>query len=343
MWTRIPLTVTPALLAMYMPMCAAHVRPTAPPWDARMSELWALPENIAERDLFYGPWGEQNAPDPQGVYRFKANKDHGTNPGVVVVDQDGREWHVKQPPKNHQGDEGPVEVVLSRVLSATGYHQPPVYYLPSFTIEDENGAHIEAGGRFRLSMPSLKKEDDWSWQQNPFVGTKPYQGLLVILMMFNSSDLKNDNNTLYRHARPDGTTEQWYVVRDLGTALGETGRLFPHRSDPDIFEHHTFISHVDDGYVAFSYHGWHQELFRRRITPEEVEWASDLLNGLSFGQWMDAFRAGGYDAPTARRFVAALYRRIAEGYRVASLDARVNPWLHGPKRPQPAESSTSPY
>ena len=207
MWTRIPLTVAPALLAVYMPMCAAHVRPTAQPWDARMRELWQLPEDLASRDLFYGPWGESNAPDPQGVYRIKGYKDHGTNPGLVVVDQDGREWHVKQPPNNHQGAEGPVEVVLSRVLSAVGYHQPPVYFLPSFTVEDETGARIVPGGRFRLSMNTLKKEDIWSWQQNPFVGTKPYQGLLVILMMFDSSDLKNDNNSLYRHTRPDGTSE----------------------------------------------------------------------------------------------------------------------------------------
>lgn len=325
MWTRFSL-IAPALLAVYMPMCAPHVRPTANPWDARMRELWQLPEDLTERDLYNGPWGERHAPNPRAVYTFKANKDHGTNPGVVVVDPEGREWHVKQPPRNHQGAEGPIEVVLSRVLSAVGYHQPPVYFMPSFTMNDASGTRIVPGGRFRLSMKGLKKEDTWSWQQNPFVGTKPYQGLLAILLMFNSSDLKNTNNSLYRYTRADGETEYWYVVRDLGTALGETGRLFPHRGDPDLFEERPFIAGLDRGYVGFSYRGWHQEIVKHRITPEELEWASDLLNGLSYAQWLDAFRAGGYDDPTSRRFIAELQRRIADGYRVASTDPHVNRW-----------------
>ena len=64
-------------------------------------------------------------------------------------------------------------------------------------------------------------------------------------MMFNSSDIKNENNALYevKHRRRDGSA-QWYVVRDLGTALGETGRLAPQRGDPDIFEREPFITGV---------------------------------------------------------------------------------------------------
>ena len=129
MWMRNALSVVPALLAIYMPMCAAHVRPTVNPWDAKMAELWEPPTDVEERDLFYGPWGIERAPDPSAVYTWVANKDHGTNPGVVVQDPRGHEWHVKQPPSNHQGAEGPIEVVLSRVLSAVGYHQPPLYFV----------------------------------------------------------------------------------------------------------------------------------------------------------------------------------------------------------------------
>ena len=94
------------------------------------------------------------------------------------------------------------------MLSALGYHQPPVYFLPSFTLKDEKGTHQERGGRFRPTIPELEEIGDWSWQQNPFVGTKPYQGLLVILLMFGSADLKNSNNSLYAFTRPDGTTER---------------------------------------------------------------------------------------------------------------------------------------
>ena len=96
-----------------------------------------------------------------------------------------------------------------------GYHQPPVYYLPRFSLKDDWGTHAEVGGRFRLKDETLKDTGVWSWQENPFIGTRPYQGLLVLLMMFNSTDLKNSNNTLYE--RRDGDlVEQWYVVRDIG-------------------------------------------------------------------------------------------------------------------------------
>ncbi len=245
MFSHLTLTIAPAVFAVYIPMCAPHVRPTAPPWETPMAQLWEKPLDLDARDLYHGPWGSERAPDPRATYTFVARKQHGTNPGVTVIDARGREWHVKQAPRNHQGAEGPVEVVLSRVLSAVGYHQPPVYFVPSFTMTDASGTHQEPGGRFRLKVSALTKRGDWSWQQNPFVGTKPYQGLLVILMMFDSSDLKNVNNTLYEMQTADEERSPWYVVRDLGTALGETGRLAPKRGDPDIFEREPFIIGVN--------------------------------------------------------------------------------------------------
>ena len=122
-----------------------------------MPGLWELPSDLRDRDLFYGPWGAGRAPDPAATYTFLRPKRGGVNPGVIVRDDRGRVWHVKQPPHNGQGAEGPVEIVLSRVLSAVGYHQPPVYFLPSFTLADATGTHVVPGGRFRLEEPSLKR------------------------------------------------------------------------------------------------------------------------------------------------------------------------------------------
>jgi hypothetical protein len=311
---RATLWALPAVFAVYMPTCTPPaVRPTMPPSQAHQAELWEAPTDLANRDLLYGPWGPEHAPDPHAPYSFVKPKAHGTNPGMTVRDPQGREWHVKQAPHNNQGAEGPVEVVLSRVLSAVGYHQPPVYYLPTFTLADEGGTHVAPGGRFRLDDKSLKNLGTWSWQQNPFVDTSPYQGLLVILMMFDSSDLKNDNNTLYAVTQSNGGPDRWYVVRDLGTALGETGRLKPKRGDPDLFDRQVFMSGMKNGFVEFSYHGWHQELFTRRIAPRDVRWASDLLGGLTDRQWEDAFRAGGYEPPVAARFIRRLRQKIADG------------------------------
>lgn len=145
---------------------------------------------------------------------------------------------------------------------------------------------------------------------------RPYQGLLVILMMFNSSDIKNENNALYEVKRHGEAVGEWYVVRDLGTALGETGRLAPQRGDPDVFTREPFITGVKDGFVQFSYRGWHQELLKN-ISTDDVAWASELLGRLSDRQWGDAFRAGGYPPAVADRFIGRLQQKIAEGCRLS--------------------------
>jgi hypothetical protein len=143
---------------------------------------------------------------------------------------------------------------------------------------------------------------------------RPYQGLLVMLMMFDNSDLKNENNALY-DVKHGGGVAHWYVVRDLGTALGGTGRIPPQRGDLEIFEREPFITGVKDGFVEFNYHGWHQELFKR-ISPMDVAWASEWLGQLSDQQWSDAFRAGGFDPQVADRFIGRLHQKIVEGRRL---------------------------
>ena len=301
-----------------------------------MAELWQRPDDISRRNLLDGPWGNGRAPAADVTYTFVERKQQGTNPGVTVEDPHGRRWHVKQPPHNDQGAEGPIEVTLSRVLSAVGYHQPPLYFLPSLSIKDAKGTHIEPGGRYRLDDPSLTSKGNWSWQENPFVGTRPYQGLLAILLMFNSSDIKNENNVLYDVNDRESGQEHWYVVRDLGTALGETARLAPQRGDPHIFEREPFITGVKDGAVQFNYHGWHQELFKR-MAPGDVRWASELLGSLSDRQWADAFRAGGWDAAVSDRFIRRLRQKIADGRRLddsASSTARLTfaPFVVGRRR-----------
>ena len=64
-------------------------------------------------------------------------------------------------------------------------------------------------------------------------------------------------------------------------ALGGTGRITPQRGRIDLFEGQGFIKGIRDGFVEFEYHGWHQELVRRRLTPADVRWACELLAGLT--------------------------------------------------------------
>jgi len=306
-WSTARLTV----LGVCVLSGAAATRPLRD--AAPASALWEMPADLEDRDLFFGSWGEAHAPDPRDTYTFVRPKHNGVNPGVVVRDGRGRIWHVKQPPHNSQGAEGPVEVVLSRVLDAIGYHQPPVYFLPSFTLADAKGAHVvEPGGRFRLDEPSMKARGSWPWVGNALAGTRPYEGLLVILLVFNSWDLKDSNNTIY-DVRRDGGVEPWYVVRDLGAALGETGRLAPKRNNIEKFERQTFITGVTGGFVDFTYRGWQPRLVRGAITVEDVRWAAALLSRLSDRQWHDAFRAGGFTDNLSERFIRKLKANIAEG------------------------------
>jgi len=278
--------------------------------------LWEPPTGLHDRDLFYGPWGARLKPDPNATYTFVRRKERGTNPGEVVRDPQGREWHVKQAPGNGHHPEGPVEVVVSRVLSAIGYYQPPLYYLPSFTIRDGKGVHTEPGGRFRLHQPSMHDVGNWSWDDPTVKGSRPYNGLLVILLAFSSWDLKESNNCIY-HVERNGRMDTWYMVRDLGGALGDQGRIWTTRNDINKFERRGFIKGVNDGYVEFEYGGKRADLYRHRITVADVRWATGLLAGLDDRQWHDAFRAGGYSNDLSDRFILKIKANILEGQRLA--------------------------
>ena len=306
-------TITLAAVAAFGASCAGVGRPqvqNAPPPPG--ASLWVEPTDLASRDLYNGPWGAENAPDPKDVYNLVELKHTGVNLGMTVKDSKGREWSVKQPFPGDLDSEAPVEVVISRLLSAIGYHQPAVYHLPAFTLKDDLGRHVETGGRFRLKTADLKEIGAWDWANNPFVGTKEYQGLIVLLTMFNSTDLKNSNNSLYERRNGD-LVEQWYVARDVGSALGDTNRMAPRKNHVESFEQMPFILGVNNGFVDFAYTGWYKKLVEQRITPEDVAWATELLGRLSDRQLQDAFRAAHFEPDIADRFIARLREKIQQG------------------------------
>jgi hypothetical protein len=307
------LLLAPALvLAVYLP-----TRPSILSWTSQdpVESLWENPANLESANLFAGPWGADAAPDASATFTFLRPKYRGIDSGVIVSDPAGREWHVKQHAHNRLGTASPVEVVISRVLSAVGYHQPPVYFLSSFRMVRASPKTIEttqAAGRFRLQMSSIRDVGPWSWQRNPFVGTRPYQGLLVILLLFNATDLNDGNNSLYR-VSIDGDIQHWYVVRDPGAALGEDPRVSP-RSDDAVarYERSRFITGVSSGFVEFANKSAYQRLFQRRITVDDARWAGQLLTRLTDRQWHDAFRAGGYAPDVAQRFIQKIHSNIKE-------------------------------
>jgi hypothetical protein len=299
-----------AVLALLSAACGRTVItdvPASPPSPQKMAELWTDPGR-EPRDLYWGIGGEKYAPPPAAVYKFKAKDETGFSVSYDVVSPDGMEWSAKI------GPEAQTEVVVSRLLWALGYHQPPIYYLPSWKLDLGGEApRVESEARFRPKLETLERLDEyWLWSDNPFSGTRPFKGLLVVLLMLNSSDLKDDNNSIYELDEAWDGASRWYVVRDVGAALGETGKLFPRRNWLEGFEKHPFIKSVGDGKIEFDYNGRHDELLSM-IRPADVQWAATEMQRLTDKQWRDAFRAGNYADPIAERYIRRIREKIADG------------------------------
>jgi hypothetical protein len=298
------------------------VAPRGPVSAQQLAEVRVDP-GPQPRDLFWGVGGRRFAPPPDATYGFEAKDETGYSASYDVTSPDGIEWSAKI------GAEAQTEVVVSRILWGLGYHQPPVYYLPSWQLTMENGdLRTESEARFRPKLPELERlEEVWSWADNPFSGTQELKGLLVILLMLNSTDLKDTNNSIYdvgaTQASPlRGTGPgRWFVVRDLGAALGETGKLYPRRNWLEGFEKQAFLTRVSAGAVEFDYDGRHQDLLTM-IRPGDVQWAARQMARLSDAQWRDAFRAANYAPPYADRYIRRIKEKIADGLALR-VDSRV--------------------
>jgi hypothetical protein len=292
--------------------CAPAMRSTAtgPLEPRQMAEFWE-DTDPRSRDLLHGVAGRVAQPSPDAVYMVKAKDTSGFSVTYDVEDESGVEWSVKL------GPEAQSEVTSSRIVWAMGYQQPPNAYLARWHWRDGEARRLENAGRFRAKLPTMKPAGSWKWHQNPFVGTQAFRGLLVLMMVINSTDLKDDNNMIYERLLDGRVERRWYVVKDLGASLGTTGKLDPKRNDIDAFEPHGFITGTRGGRVTFDFRGRHEELLGG-ITPEDVAWTCNRLARLTPEQWQDAFRAGGYDEAVAARYIRRIRQKIADGQALQS-------------------------
>ena len=306
-WLGLPVFLTVATLGAAA--CALGGRPVLS--RGEIAELWQEPTDLERRDLMYGPGGRGLAPDAKASYTMLEVDTKGFSPGYDVRDDEGRKWSVKL------GPEAQTEVVASRLLWAAGYHQPTVYYVPRWTLSDKGKTTVQSGSRFRLES-DRKNAGEWSWRNNPFIGTRPFEGLFVLMVMINNWDLKSSQNTVYRVQADGDDARNIYVVKDLGASFGRTNWLFPGtRNDPDGFEREPFVRRVEGNRVEFYYQGgWREPHVTAGAAPADVRWISDLLARLSPQQLNDAFRAGGYGEADSARFLKRLREKIAEGQKI---------------------------
>jgi len=277
---------------------------TAASGGHELDALWVDPTDLGTRDLFHGPGGRAGVPASDVSYRFESEDTKGHSGGYEVVDPSGREWKVKI------GDEVASEIAVSRILWAIGFHQPVMHYVPVWRMTGGPKGDSPPG-RFRLESDHAK-DGNWSWDDNPFVDSRPFRGLLAANLLLNNWDLEPDNNRIYQMKQASAVPKRRYVVQDLGASLAKTRWPVGGRNDIDGFESQRFVRRTAGGRLDFDYRGPHDELVKT-LAPQDVIWACRLMTRLTDTQLDDAFRAAGYGAEVRRRYVTKIRQKLAEG------------------------------
>ena len=265
--------------------------------------LWREHPAPSSLDLYWGPGGRQMRPDLRRLTFIREEKG-GFSTKYRVRDAAGRVWVAKV------GKEAQSETAATRLLWAAGYMTEITYLARRATIP---GKGTFQNVRFEARPESVEREGEWKWDENPFKGTREFQGLKVMMVLLNNWDIKDENNVLLQ---TDG--ELRYAISDLGATLGDTGkwpllwRFTRSRNDPKGFRGDKIIDEVKtDGRVDFEFSGKKRGLFND-VTVEQARWAGRLLARLSDRQLSQAFRAANYTPAETRTLTAALRRRLNE-------------------------------
>jgi hypothetical protein len=301
-----------------------------------LTVLWREPNDIASRNLYFGPGGREH--QPHGPYTFIKEDLDGSNPKFSVRDRDGVKWKVKL------GAEARPETAATRLVWAAGYFANEDYFLPTIRV-DNMPTHLQRKHADRFFEPDrsmrnvrLKREPDdekkigiWRWRNDPFSGTRELNGLRVVMALINNWDLKDENNAIYDEKRSSVPDERIYMVSDLGASFG-TAWLdrTPEKSKGNLYWYSRtqFVKKVRENSVDFedprrpamvvliNPHEFFSRLglrrIGRRIPRQDVIWMGGLLAKLSPEQISDAFRAAGYSPQETAGLASVVESRIAE-------------------------------
>jgi hypothetical protein len=276
--------------------------------------LWKEPGEIAARNLLSGPGGEEMKPDLSRVVFNGSEPDGGYSVKWNVLDGSGRKWAAKL------GNEAQPETAAVRLAWAVGYVTEVNYLVPCVVIVNapKTKKKLErcagkgfSNVRFEARPKDVKRLDTWSWKENPFAGTKEFQGLVVMMALVNNWDLKDSNNKVIYVPGADGAEgEMHYVISDLGATFGKTGNFITHsRNEPEKYVKTKFVEKIEGERVKFDYNGKSTGLFDA-ITVEQAKWIGDLLSQLSDEQIGDAFRAANFASEDVAALTAEVRDRI---------------------------------
>ena len=290
--------------------------------------LWRQPTAVEKLDLVGGPGGRSRSPRPP--FRFLQEDSSGSNAKITVRDAAGRAWTVKF------GEEVKAETFASRLAWAAGYYVEPVYYVGSGRISGVKNAgradqYIDKYGWFRDARFELRNSTgkylhtvDWTWEKNPFLGTRQLNGLKTLLMLTSNWDNKDgrdrtSNTGIFE--RGSGRDRQWvYLVTDWGGTMGKWGNLFTRgKWDCEGYRDQSkdFIKEIEGNKVRFNFNGQHDGTFKDDISVADVRWLLQYIGRLSDGQIRSALRASGASRHEQDCFTRALRSRMRQLHQVA--------------------------
>ncbi len=271
--------------------------------------LWRAPSDIAKRDLYWGEGGKALQPDLSKVTLIEKEKG-GYSTKYRVRDGSGREWVVKL------GKEAKGETAASRLMWAVGYLPDVNYLVPKVKVEGLNKPLENV--RFGLRPKDVKRVDGWQWKKNPFVGSREFQGMKVMMALLNNWDIKDSNNKVaVVHNKKIADNELRYFVSDLGGSFGKVSHIprfiyfKPDRNNPKAYAQTRLVDKVKDGRVDFHYKLRRKNLFKD-ITVDQAQWITGWLSRLSDRQLEDAFRSANYNPTEVRMMSHGVRARINE-------------------------------
>jgi hypothetical protein len=271
--------------------------------------LWREPANIRSRDVLLGPGGAALRPDLRSL-EFIEEEKGGYSTKYRVRDASRREWVAKI------GKEAQSETAAVRLLWAIGYYTEINYLAPRVHIP---GKGTFENVRFEARPETVKRLDEWKWRDNPFMSTREFQGLIIMMALVNNWDIKDSNNKILQVQNEQlGRTEHRYIISDLGATFGKVKlhvpvlwRVARNRNEPDDYNDSDFVEQVKDGRVHFFYRGKSEDLFDD-IKVSDAKWLGGLLARLSDQQIRDAFRAANYAPADVQILARTVRQRINE-------------------------------
>ncbi len=236
--------------------------------------LWRDRSNIESLNLLYGAGGKEH--QPTGKFTFVKEDKQGTAPKFEILDEQGVRWKVKL------GEESKSETAATRLVWAAGYYTDEDYYLPELRVEkmprlDRGRQFVSADGvvrsvRLERRVKGQKKSGNWSWFNNPFVGTRELNGLRIMMALINNWDLK-EHVDFFLSSRP-------FIL--------------------SVFNAPNYAKRT------------HMQDIVKEIPLVDAKWLGKLLEPLSDEQIRDCFRAAGYSSEEVEENAAMIKERIRD-------------------------------